>query len=433
MVKGPVNVVSRWIPLVVLLLLLLPMVALLVVVQSLSSSSFSSSHRSVLGYDNGLGRTPPMGWNSWNRFHCDIEETLIKETAQAMVDLGLDQVGYRYINLDDCWQQLHRNATSYNIQEDLTKFPSGIPALSDFVHSLGLKFGLYSDAGLKTCAGRPGSLGFERQDAAIYASWNIDYLKYDNCFNVGMDVHVRYQRMHDALNETGHPIFFSLCEWGYKDPATWAAPVGNSWRTTTDIQPNWKSITTLLDLNNQWYEYAGPGGWNDPDMLEVGNGDLTVAEQRAHFTLWCLMKSPLLLGNDLRNLSDEVLDIIANDELIAWNQDSLGKQGYKRAKMVGNQVERWTGEENEDLEVWAGDLSGGNVAVVLFNRSSKAQNITALWKDIGLSQETKATIRDVWLHREIGTFQSNFTSLVGSHDVVAIQLSPIISTSSVYW
>lgn len=389
---------------------------------------FLNLSRPSLGYDNGLGLTPPMGWNSWNHFHCQIEETLIQETAQALVDLGLDKLGYRYVNLDDCWQ-IRRNSSGY-IEEDFDKFPSGIPALREFVHSLGLKFGLYSDAGIRTCQGRPGGLGYETEDAATYAEWKVDYLKYDNCFNLGMDVHDRYQRMHDALNQTGHPIFFSLCEWGNKDPATWAAEVGNSWRTTGDIAPTWKSITTLLDLNNKWHDYAGPGGWNDPDMLEVGNGDLTVAEQRAHFTLWCLMKSPLLLGNDLRDLPDEVLEIITNKEVIAWNQDPLGKQGYKRSKVgvldLGGSI-----KGDGALEVWAGDLSGGDIAVVLFNRSNKPENITALWSDIGLSPGTKANAREVWLHKDLGAFQGSFTSLVGSHDVVAIHLSPAAPTSKI--
>lgn len=399
-------------------------------------------------WDNGLGLTPPMGWNSWNHFHCDIDETLIQQTAQAMVDLGLDRLGYQYINLDDCWQ-IRRNASGY-IQEDTNKFPSGIPALAEQVHSLGLKFGLYSDAGIKTCQGRPGGFGYETEDATTYAEWDIDYLKYDNCFNLGLDVHTRYQRMHDALNQTGHPIYFSLCEWGYKDPATWARPVGNSWRTTSDIEPTWDSIMKNLDLNDRWHSYAGPGGWNDPDMLQVGNGELTLAEQRSHFTLWCLIKAPLLLGNDIRNLlslslvqlvgsksllDSHVLNIITNQELIAWNQDVLGKQGYKRQssgrqRMLEEQLpvidtsNVRAGDTDATLEVWAGELSGGNIAVVLFNRSSKDNNITAFWKDIGLAPGTMALARDVWLHQDLGAVQDCITSMVPSHDVVAIQLSP---------
>ena len=356
-----------------------------------------------------------MGWNSWNQFHCHrLDESLIRKTAQIIVKLGLDQLGYTYLNLDDCWQR-SRNSTGY-IQEDRDKFPSGIPVLSDYIHSLGLKFGLYSDAGVRTCQGRPGGLGYEQKDAFMYAHvFKIDYLKYDNCFNLGWDVHDRYQRMHDALNgttTTNRPIFFSMCEWGEADPATWAAPVGNSWRTTQDIEPTWESMIQIADINNQWYEYAGPGGWNDPDMLEVGNGDWSLEEQKAHFALWCLMKAPLLLGNDLRNMTMAVWDIISNTELIAWNQDPLGKQGYRRSG------------EASGLEVWAGDLIHGKVALILLNRSDQEHTITAQWKDdLGLDDTQTMLARDVWQHQDIGIHQQSFTALVPSHGVVAIELS----------
>eukprot|EP00977_Amphora_coffeiformis_P021054 scaffold8760_cov155-Amphora_coffeaeformis.AAC.4 len=395
-------------------------------------------------YDNGLGLTPPMGWNSWNHFGCqNIHQDLIQQTAQALVELGLDKLGYQYINLDDCWQKT-RNETGY-IQEDFDKFPSGIPALRDYVvEKLGLKFGLYSDAGIRTCAGRPGGLGYETRDADTYAAWKIDYLKYDNCFNLGRDVHARYQRMHDALNATGRPIFFSICEWGKQDPAKWAGDLGNAWRTTQDIEPTWNSFTTILDQNNQWYEYAHPGAWNDPDMLEVGNGQLTMAEQRAHFTLWCLIKSPLLLGNDLRNLSDDVLKIINNTEVIAWNQDKLGKQGYLRSSVRADEEEKEDHDNGEGtepdidaipspdamksqqlLQVWAGELSHGHIALVLFNRSDKEHTITAPWSVLGLTNKDTAMIaRDVWHHQDLGIFRTSFTALVQSHGVVAIELRP---------
>jgi alpha-galactosidase len=218
----------------------------------------------VRAYDNGAGLTPPMGWNHWNAFHCDgLNEELIRDTGHAMADLGLAELGYVFLNIDDCWQ-LSRNSSGF-IEEDKKKFPSGMAALSDNVHDSGLKFGLYSDSGIMTCQRRPGGLGHEQQDAAIYNEWKIDYLKYDNCFASGLgNVQRRYQRMHDALNATGRTIFFSMCEWGVEDPATWATTVGNSWRTTGDIAPTWKSITTCLDLNDQWHQYAGIGGWNDP-------------------------------------------------------------------------------------------------------------------------------------------------------------------------
>jgi alpha-galactosidase len=364
--------------------------------------------------DNGLGRTPQMGWNSWNHFHCDIHEDLIQDIAHAAVDLGLKDAGYSYINLDDCWQ-ISRDDDGY-IQEDPDAFPSGIPALSDYVHSLGLKFGLYSDAGTNTCQRRPGSLGYETQDAESYKEWNIDYLKYDNCFSTVTDVKLRYQAMHDALNASGHPIFFSMCEWGVEDPATWASPVGNSWRTTGDIRPTWDSITRMLDQNNRWHEYAGPGGWNDPDMLEVGNGKLTYVEQKSHFTLWCLIKAPLLLGNDLRQMENLTLEIISNSEVIALNQDPLGVQGYKRTS------------DKDGLEVWAGPLSQGHVAVVLFNRSSRPANITAMWDDIGIAPASLYHVRDLWAHQDLEIQGASVTKLVDSHDVVALRFKPVFRT-----
>ena len=363
-----------------------------------------------------LGRTPPMGWNSWNHFACDgLNEDVIHDTALALKQHGLDAIGYTYVNLDDCWQSMERNST-WHIQADKEKFPSGIPALADFLHDRGLYLGLYSDAGLRTCAGRPGSLGYEVIDAKTYAAWNVDYLKYDNCFNMGLDIQWRYKRMHQALKDQTRPIFFSVCEWGEEDPATWADALGNSWRTTGDIRPTWSSITQILDENNQWYTYAGPGGWNDPDMLEVGNGDLTLAEQRSHFTLWSLMKAPLLLGNDLSDIPDEVLSIINNTEVIAWNQDSLGKQGYKR----------WTSTANNQmsLEVWAGELSQQRMAVVLFNRSEMPSSITVHWKDVGWPFDI-AQVRDVWKHADLGEHRSSFSALVDPHDVVALTLSTI--------
>ncbi|KAG7363639.1 alpha-galactosidase [Nitzschia inconspicua] len=401
----------------------------------------------TVAYDNGVGLTPPMGWNHWNAFHCDgLNEGLIHDTAHAMVDLGLAELGYVYLNIDDCWQ-LSRNSTGF-IQEDLQKFPSGIAALSDYVHNLGHKFGLYSDSGIMTCQRRPGGLGHEQQDAAIYNEWKIDYLKYDNCYATGLgNVRWRYRRMHDALNATGRTIFFSMCEWGVEDPATWAMQVGNSWRTTADIGPTWKSITQRLDLNDQWHAYAGIGGWNDPDMLEVGNGDLTLAEQRAHFTMWCLIKSPLLLGNDLRSVSPEVIEIISNKEVIALNQDPLGVQGYKRWSKHVKQSNNNNNNDNEKsyirnndrheeesdleddndevIEVWAGDLSGGDIAVVLLNRSSQSQIITATFVDIGFTTFSSVKARDLWAHQDLGIQKDAISATVGSHDVVALRLTPV--------
>ena len=279
------------------------------------------------GLDNGLGETPQMGWNSWNKFGCNINEKLIIDTIDAIINTGLAEAGYKYINLDDCWQ-ISRDSEGKIIADPLS-FPNGIKYLADYAHKKGLLFGLYSDAGYKTCAGRPGSLGYEEIDAQTYAEWGIDYLKYDNCFTDGSPPEKRYPVMRDALLQQNRPIFYSICEWGINDPATWARSVGNSWRTTIDIYNSWDSMTYVIDTNNMWHEYAGPGGWNDPDMLEVGNGGMNFEEEKIHFGLWCISKAPLLIGCDITNISKETLEILTNPEVIAINQDPLGIQGRK--------------------------------------------------------------------------------------------------------
>lgn len=276
--------------------------------------------------DNGLARTPQMGWNSWNHFACNINETVYRSTVDALVETGLAQLGYRYANLDDCWAWT-RNANG-TIGVDPTTFPSGIPALVDYAHAKGLLFGLYTDLGTETCAGRPGSLGYEAIDAITYARWNADYVKVDNCYSVTAP-ELRYPVMSQSLNESGRTIFFSMCEWGNDDPAFWAPVVGNSWRTTGDIKDYWSIMTNRVDLNEPLYPFAGPGGWNDPDMLEVGNGGMTTDEYQAHFSLWALMKAPLLIGCDITNMTNATQAILMNEEVIAWSQDGLGVQGRR--------------------------------------------------------------------------------------------------------
>lgn len=275
---------------------------------------------------NGLGVTPQMGWNSWNWFACNINETIYRDTVDALVATGLARIGYVYANLDDCWAWT-RNANG-TIGVDPVTFPSGIPALSAYAHANGLRFGLYTDLGLETCAGRPGSLGYEAIDAITYAEWKVDYVKVDNCYSVSAPED-RYPVMSQSLNESGRAIFFSMCEWGVDDPAYWAPVVGNSWRTTGDIKDTWAIMTNRIDLNEPLYPFAGPGGWNDPDMLEVGNGGMTTDEYQAHFSLWSLMKAPLLIGCDLTNMTADTLRILSNTEVIAINQDPLGIQGRR--------------------------------------------------------------------------------------------------------
>jgi alpha-galactosidase len=270
----------------------------LLVVSGWSSSAFA--------LENGLARTPPMGWNSWNKFRCNVSEGLLREMADAMVSTGMRDAGYVYLNVDDCWHGA-RDAAG-NIQPDKKRFPSGMAALANYVHAKGLRLGIYSDAGGKTCAKRPGSLGFEEQDAAQYASWGIDYLKYDWCNTEGLKAEEAYTKMRDALQKTGRKIVFSICEWGTSQPWNWAAPVGNLWRTAGDIGPCWEKssctrawetgIMNILDLQVGLEAYASPGRWNDPDMLQVGNG-MSQTEDRAHFSMWALLAAPLLAGNDL--------------------------------------------------------------------------------------------------------------------------------------
>ncbi|CAA2971316.1 alpha-galactosidase [Olea europaea subsp. europaea] len=360
--------------------------------------------------ENGLGLTPQMGWNSWNHFHCNIEEKLIRETADAMVSTGLAALGYEYINLDDCWAELDRDSQG-NFVPKASSFPSGIKALADYVHSKGLKLGIYSDAGTQTCSKKmPGSLGFEEKDAKTFASWGIDYLKYDNCNDNGKSPKERYPVMANALLNSGRSIFFSLCEWGVEDPATWAKSIGNSWRTTGDISDNWDSMTSRADLNDKWAAYAGPGGWNDPDMLEVGNGGMTTEEYRSHFSIWALMKAPLLIGCDIRSMDKVTVELLSNQEVVAVNQDKLGVQGKKI--------------KDGDLQVWAGLLSQNRVVVALWNRGSSEATITAYWSDIGLNSTTIVDARDLWAHSTQKSVNGKISASVIAHDCKMYVLSP---------
>ncbi|XP_057858222.2 alpha-galactosidase [Cryptomeria japonica] len=367
------------------------------------------------GVSNGIGKTPPMGWNSWNHFACSIDESIIRGTADALISTGLSKVGYEYVNIDDCWGEQNRDAQG-NLVARASTFSSGIKALADYVHSKGLKLGIYSDAGSYTCSKTmPGSLGHEEQDAKTFASWGVDYLKYDNCNNGGTQPQKRYPTMSTALSNSGRSIFYSMCEWGDQNPAKWAPAIANSWRTTGDIEDKWDSITSRADQNDQWASYAGPGGWNDPDMLEVGNGGMTMEEYRSHFSIWALIKAPLLIGCDLRSASSETLGILGNQEVISVNQDPLGVQGKKVSKQG-------------DLEVWAGPLSNKRVAVVLWNRSGSTSSITAKWKDIGLSSNTVVQARDLWAHSKLSTsLQGNLTSSVDSHACKMYILTPTSS------
>ena len=365
--------------------------------------------------DNGLALTPPMGWNSWNRFACNVTEDLVKSAADSLVSSGMKDAGYEYVVIDDCWQ-VSRDAAG-NIVADSRTFPSGIKALADYVHSKGLKFGIYSDAGTMTCAKRPGSRGHEFQDALQYAAWGVDYLKYDWCNTGTENAQAAYSTMRDALKSAGRPIVFSLCEWGSNKPWLWATDIGNLWRTTGDISDCWDckkgrlSFVQIADLQVGLETYAGPGHWNDPDMLEVGNGGMTAAEYRSHFSLWCILAAPLMAGNDLKNMSPEIKEVLTNKEIIAIDQDSLGMQGRRVRK-------------NGDFEVWAKQLKDGGRAVVLFNRGASDADISVSWEDLGYPAHLSASVRDLWAQKDLGKSAGTFAAKVPSHAVVMLRVTP---------
>ena len=398
----------------------------------------------------GLADTPQMGWSSWNKFQTNITEDLIKDIADKMVELGLVDAGYVYLNLDDGWHG-ERDEQGF-IHEDREKFPSGMKALADYLHSKGLKLGIYSDAGTNTCACYAGSLGHEYQDAFMYAQWGVDYLKYDWCYTNNINPKGAYTIMRNALRKAGRPILFSMCEWGSSKPWEWAAEVGHSWRTTGDIGVGflpipqrydengrrlWKAlgVMEIVEMNEPLRQYAGPGHWNDPDMLEVGNG-MSVSEDRAHFTLWCMMAAPLILGNDITDMTPEVLSIITNKDIIAIDQDPLGIQGL-RLKKEG------------DLQWWFKPLSNGDWAFCILNIGEQPQEVALDWKALdfedGLSgrstdfTKVNYTVKDLWnasakpfttLVKGKGKLrgqmvQADRTVTVGSHDVVTFRLSPV--------
>ena len=388
----------------------------------------SSMSLNALAQDNaaskGLALTPPMGWNTWNKFACNVSDQLVRGMADAMVKSGMKDAGYEYIVIDDCWQ-VSRDANA-NIVADPQRFPNGIKALADYVHSLGLKFGIYSDAGAKTCQGRPGGLGHEYQDALIYASWGVDYLKYDWCNTLpGQDAKASYANIRQALDASGRPIVLSICEWGKASPWLWGKQVGgNLWRSTGDIQDRWagkkewspgnccsNGMLDIADENAELYSFAGPGHWNDPDMLEVGNGGMTTTEYRTHFSLWALMAAPLIAGNDLRTMTPEIHDILTNKEVIAIDQDPLGRQGRRVWK-------------DGDLEVWAKQLKDGDGAVILLNRGPSEQPITVSWPQVGYPDHLSAAVRDLWAHKDLGKFSGKFSATVASHGVVVVTVRP---------
>jgi alpha-galactosidase len=345
---------------------------------------------------DGLALTPPMGFNNWNSTHCRAEfnEAMVKGIADIFIAKGLKDAGYQYVNLDDCWALPQRNQAG-DLVPDPVRFPHGIKGVADYVHSKGLKFGIYTSAGTKTCnsAGFPGGLGHEQQDADLFAASGVDYLKYDNCNNQGVDAKLRYTTMRDALRRTGRPIVFSLCEWGQNKPWEWAADVGHLWRTTGDISDTYSSMLSIAKQNWVLADHAGPGHWNDPDMLEVGNGGMTDLEYRSHFGLWSIMAAPLLIGSDLRTATPQTFEILGNREVIAVDQDPLGVQGRPIRSENG-------------LTVFVKPLQNGDKAVLLFNESETTGRIATTAAEIGLSRAPAYRLRDLWAHNDRHTANS---------------------------
>jgi alpha-galactosidase len=396
---------------------------------SLSVSAQFKTHTELPAKKDVIGQTPALGWNSWNTFGCNVSETLIKEMADAMIASGMKDAGYEYINIDDCWQG-PRDERGY-LTAHKERFPNGIKAVADYVHSKGLKIGIYSDAGNKTCAGYPGSRGFEYQDALTFAEWGIDYLKYDWCNTENVNPIGAYTTMSEALRVLDHPILFSMCEWGDNDPWLWGEELGHSWRVTGDIYNCWDcvhnhgswaslGVLPILDKRTGIRKYAGPGHFNDYDMMEVGNG-MTEAQDRSHFSLWAMLASPLIAGNDLRTMSETTRKILTNKDVIAVNQDKLGIEAL-----------RWI--DTGKLNVFIKKLENNELAVVFLNRGDTTLEYTHDWDyyhlrdddfnhSIDFTQE-KFSFRDLWKGTSGNTIKPTKMK-IPAHDIVFLRLKPL--------
>ena len=378
-----------------------------------------------------LSPTPPMGFNTWNTFQTKINEDMLKTMVDVYVSSGMRDAGYQYFVLDDGWMAMERNADG-NLVADPAKFPHGMKAFADYVHSNGLKFGIYNCAGSKTCAGYPGARGHEYQDARLYASWGVDFLKYDWCYTDSLNAPEAYKTMSEALRASGRPIVFSICEWGNHNPWLWAGGVGELYRTTGDITANfahnvkmgdWTALCVLSILDKQIpiRKYNGPNHWNDPDMLEVGNG-LTNSEDRSHFSLWCMLSAPLAAGNDLRKMSTQTRNILTNKEMIALDQDSLGISAFRMTMP-------------DSLELWVKPLKNKEVALCFFNCTDQARKIKLDWKDLMITDPQSGldlrfsnqhfALRDLWLKKDVGTTTKKLEQEIASHDVVVFKLTAV--------
>jgi alpha-galactosidase len=360
--------------------------------------------------DSELARTPPMGWNSWNCFRLDISDEIIRAEAAAMVTSGMKKAGYQYIVIDGGWEGYHD--TNGIFHPDSRKFPD-MKGLCDYIHGLGLKVGIHTSPGPTTCAGHEASYGHEKQDAETFARWGIDFVKYDWCSADKVyqsdQMQAAYRKMSDDLKATGRPILFSLCQYGIQDVWKWGQSVGGEmWRTTGDISPNYDSMMLHGLEENGLERYAGPGHWNDPDMLEISNGKMDQDEWRTQMTLWCMLAAPLFAGNDLTAMKPKVLEVLTNPEAIAIDQDPAGIQGHC-ARQVG------------PTQIWTKSLADGGTAVALFNLNAHPMTMTVAFKDIGLPKHV--TARDLWLHKDLGRFNGRFTFVVPRHGAVFVKVT----------
>lgn len=378
-----------------------------------------------------IALTPPMGWNSWNTFGTEINEQLVKDIADSFVELGLKDAGYEYLVMDDGWMAKERDDDN-NLVPDPTKFPNGMKVVVDYVHARGLKFGIYNCAGNKTCAGYPGSRGFEYQDAQLYADWGVDFLKYDWCNTENLNAKGAYQTMRDALHATGRPILFSICEWGDNEPWKWGEEMGHMWRVTGDIINCWNckvghgtwsslGVWPIIKLRKEIRKYNGPGHWNDFDMMEVGNG-MSIEEDRVHFAMWVMLSTPLIMGNDLRSASKETIEILTNKEVISVNQDKLGIQAYCHS-------------DEGDMEVWAKPMENREWAIAFVNMSKEVMQIDYDWgwhpiKDDLSNRALEVNnntykVRDLYANKNLGTTTDKLQIEIKAHDVLMVRLTPI--------
>jgi alpha-galactosidase len=383
----------------------------------LFSGTLVSRPSPVAALSNGLALTPPMGWNSWYGLGCNVSAAAVEQAAYGMAANGLRDAGYTYVNVDDCWQG-PRDANG-TITADPDRFPDGLQPVIDYVHTLGMKFGLYTDAGSATCMGFPGSLGHEQQDADTYAQWGVDFVKVDWCNSTGLDPASQYDAMRDALHQastsSGQPMVFSICDWGVDAPWAWGPATGNMWRTTADIgdpQAQWDKFLKTLDQNSGHASVARPGGWNDPDALEVGLGWLTDTEDRSQFSLWAIMAAPLLLSNDPATMSDFTMATVTNRDVIAIDQDPAGVQG----SVVGE-------DSSGQLQVWVKPLAAQNTwAVALFNRGSTETDMATDWQhDLGFSGA--AQVREIWSGAPASTSKDGYRARVPGHGVVLLEVT----------